>query len=200
AGFDAKSIGLNQHALQTILLSGLDTRYSGAATGGTSGAYGGWLDSFWSADPTASHGSTSGTTVPFATASMLPTLDGLFPFARLGAPLDAPSLHRDTDWSASDAFTWTKGKHSFKFGGDFRFIQNRVSDGGFSRGYIFSGDVGEFTADSETCNAGHVNGVQCANNSFRAPSFDYALNQQPNFNGLFNSYNYSGFAQDSWKV
>ena len=190
ASFNAKSLGLNSPALQTILLSGLDTRYSGAAPG-VAGAYGGWMDSFWS---------TNAASQQVAAAGMLPTLDGVFPFARIGAPLDAPSLHRDTAWSASDGFTWAKGKHSFKFGGDFRFIQNRVTDGGFSRGYIASGDIGQFVADSETCNTGTVAGTPCVGNSFRAPSFDYALNQQPNFNGLFNSYNYSGYGQDTWKV
>ncbi len=193
ANFNAQNLGLKNSSLQTILLSGLDTRYSGAAPG-VQGAYGGWMDSFWSADAGLN---------PTTTTRMLPTLDGLFPFARLGAPLDAPSLHRDTNWSVSDGFTWTKGKHSFKFGGDFRFLQNRVTDGGFSRGYIASGDIGEFDSDSETCNTGTVSGTTCGNGlvkAFNAPSFDYALNQQPNFNGLFNSYNYSGYAQDTWKV
>ena len=195
SNFNATSIGLPGKALQTILLSGLDTRYSGGAPG-VAGAYGGWIDSFWSTG-------AGGTNNPVAQAFMLPTLDGLFPFARLGAPLDAPSLHRDSTWSVSDGFTWVKGTHSFKFGGDFRFIQNRVTDGGFSRGYIASGDIGEFVADSETCNLGQVAGVRCGNGTgkaFTAPSFDYALNQQPNFNGLFNSFNYSGYAQDSWKL
>ncbi|MCU1285957.1 MAG: hypothetical protein JWO13_2307 [Acidobacteriales bacterium] len=194
ASFNAKTIGLNGNALQTILLSGLDTQYSGAAPG-KSGAYGGWLDSFWSTNAGAAPANQ------VATAGMLPTLDGLFPFARIGAPLDAPSLHRDTTWFGSDALSWSHGKHSFKFGGDFRFIQNRVTDGGFSRGYIASGDIGEFTSDSETCNTGKVSGVGCLTNpAFRAPSFDYALNQQPNFNGLFNSFSYAGFGQDQWKL
>src|SRR4051812_18942783 len=92
AAFNATTLGLKNTSLQTILLSGLDPRYSGAAVN-TQGAYGGWMDSFWSADAALN---------PSTTTRMLPTLDGLFPFARLGAPLDAPSLHRDTNWSVSD--------------------------------------------------------------------------------------------------
>src|SRR5207248_102272 len=91
AGFDASTLGFTNKSLQTILLSGLDTRYSGAAPG-MSGAYGGWWDSFWS------------------------------------------------------------------------------------------------------------NSAGANTSAFRAPSFDYALNQQPNFNGLFNAPNYAGYAQDSWKL
>ncbi len=189
AGFDASTLGLTNKSLQTILLSGLDTRYSGAAPG-VSGAFGGWWDSFWS-----NNGATS-----TPTASMQPTLDGRFPFARIGAPLDAPSLHRDTTWAVTDGLSWSRGKHSFKFGGEFRYVQNRVTDGGFSRGYIASQDIGEFTSDSESCNTGTSGGAPCNTPAFRAPSYDYALNQQPNFNALFNAPSFAGYAQDAWKL
>jgi hypothetical protein len=191
AGFDASTLGFTNKSLQTILLSGLDTRYSGAAPG-VSGAYGGWWDSFWS--------NSAGATTSVPTAIMQPTLDGRFPLARLGAPLDTPSLHRDTTWAVTDGLSWSRGRHSFKFGGEFRYLQNRVTDGGFSRGYIASQDVGEFTADSESCNTGLAGGAPCNTPAFRAPSFDYALNQQPNFNGLFNAPNFAGYGQDSWKL
>ena len=78
-------------------------------------------------------------------------------------------------------------------------MQNRVTDGGFSRGYIASQDVGEFTSDSESCNTGLSGGAPCNFRAFETPSFDFALNQQPNFNGLFNASSYAGYGQDSWK-
>lgn len=182
--FDARTLGFASPVMPAIQLSGLDTQYSGAAPG-VAGAFGGWYDSFWATTPT----------VP-----MLPSLDGQFPFARLGAPFSAPSVRRDTTWSAANNLTWTRGnKHSFKFGGDFRFVQNRVNQGGFARGTVVSSNIGEFTSDSATCNTALVGGVPCRQ-AFRAPSFDYALNQQTPFDGLFDSFNYSGYAQDTWKI
>ncbi len=181
-GFDATTIGMASKLLPTISLGGLDTQYSGARPS-VAGAFGGWYDAFWASVPAV---------------GMQPSLDGLFPFARLGAPLSAPGTRRDTNWAVSDNLTWGKGKHSFKFGGDFRYIQNRLDNGGFTRGLIASGNIGEFTSDSETCNASIVGGAAC-NQAFRAPSFDYSLNQQPSFAGLFNSMNFSGYVQDSWR-
>lgn len=181
--FDATSLGLPNAALPTILLSGLDTQYSGARAG-AAGAFGGWFDSFWATTPSV---------------AMLPTLDGIFPFARIGAPLGAPGQRRDTNYAITNGLTWARGTHSFKFGFEFRYQQNRVVNAGFSRGLIASGNIGEFTSDSETCNTALVGGVAC-NQAFRAPSFDYALNQQSDFSGLFNSKNFAGYMQDAWRV
>ncbi len=182
SGFDATTLGLAGKQLPTISLSGLDTQSSGARPG-VAGAFGGWYDAFWATT---------------ASVTMQPSLDGFFPFARLGAPLNAPGFRRDTNWQVADNLTWSRGKHAFKFGSDFRYLQNRLDNGGFSRGLIVSGNIGEFTSDSETCNSALVAGVTC-NQAFRAPSFDYSLNQQPSFAGLFNSQNYSGYIQDSWR-
>jgi hypothetical protein len=191
AGFDATSLGLPTTSLPTIQLSGIDTQYSGAAQG-VAGAIGGWYDSFWNAGYDTQRAANQA-------PAMLPSLDGQFPFARIGAPFSAPSTRRDTTWGFADNVSWNRpgSAHSFKFGGDFRFIQNRVTQGGFARGTIVSSNIGEFTSDSATCNIALVGGNPCGQ-GFRAPSFDYALNQQSPFDGLFDSFNYSGYVQDKW--
>ena len=181
--FDATSLGLPSRAMPTIQLSGLDTQYSGAQPG-IAGAFGGWYDSFWtSSTPT----------------TMLPSLDGQFPIARLGAPFSAPSARRDNTWMAADSFTWSRGKHSYKFGGEYRFIQNRVVNAGFTRGLVASGNIGEFTSDSESCNVALIGGLPCGQ-AFRTPSFDYSLTQQDPFTGLFSSHNFAVYAQDAWRA
>ncbi|MGI9101434.1 MAG: carboxypeptidase regulatory-like domain-containing protein [Terriglobales bacterium] len=186
AGFDPTTLGLPAGPMWTLLLSGLDSRYSGAAPtqgGGAAnfGAYTGWQNAFWS---------TAG-----ATNVMAPTLDGLFPFARLGAPLAAPSGRRDTTVFGTDAFSWTFGRHSLKFGGEYRRLENVSNVGGFSRGLVISGDIGEFVNDSETC-------LNCdaSSNGFVNPSFDYAWRQRASYSGIFTSFAVAGFAQDSWHV
>ena len=45
---------------------------------------------------------------------------GITGLAGLGEESDAPFLNYDTTIQALDNFSWTKGKHAFKFGGEFR--------------------------------------------------------------------------------
>jgi hypothetical protein len=40
--------------------------------------------------------------------------------ARLGAPLSAPSQHRDSTWLIDDNLSWVKGRHTLKIGGNYR--------------------------------------------------------------------------------
>ncbi len=74
-GFDATTLGGGTPAVNyptsdmpTVLLNGIDNRYSGAQPG-VNGAKCAWAD---------------------GSCGMAPTLDYLFPMARLGAPLNAP--------------------------------------------------------------------------------------------------------------
>ncbi|MGH9670994.1 MAG: carboxypeptidase regulatory-like domain-containing protein [Terriglobales bacterium] len=197
AGFDATTLGastctvkgqanlacnLPNSAMPTILLNGLDTQSSGAtpfsgfAGGPVNGAFSGWSDLI---------------------SAMEPSLDYYFPMARLGAPLSAPSARRDTTWSVGDNVSWTKGKHTVKFGAEFRDLSNRVNNGAWSRGFIYSSNIGEFTSDSETCNA------NCSffggGEAFAAPSFDFAQQQAEAYSTRFHSYAFSGYIQDTWR-
>lgn len=189
SSFNATTLGLPNTFMPTIFLAGLDTQYSGAAPG-VAGAFGGWYDAFWA---------------PTVTTPMLPSLDGIFPFARLGAPLSAPSVRRDTTYAGTNNLSWRPGsKHSFKFGIEYRFIQNRGDNAGFSRGIVQSGNIGAFTSDSEGCNTGaatdSTNTTAPCGQAFLRPSFDYALNSGSTYASFFESHNYAGYAQDQWKV
>lgn len=174
--FDATTLGgtvkYPTSEMPTVLLNGIDTRYSGARPG-TDGAFCGWSD--------------------FCTAN--PTLDYLFPMARLGAPLNAPSDRRDTTWSIADNLSWTHGKHGIKLGVDYRHIDNNVGNFALSRGFVYSSNIGEFSADSETCNVGCS-----AQEAWRFPTFDFAQTQATGYAGKFNSYAFSVYGQDSWRV
>ncbi|MGH9521157.1 MAG: hypothetical protein ACRD3E_01345, partial [Terriglobales bacterium] len=178
ATFDPTTIGLPAGSMMTFLLSGLDARYSGARKGVT-GAMTGWYNAFWN---TAS-----------SPNAMAPSLDGLFPFARVGAPLGAPGERRDTTVFASDSVTLSWGRHNIKFGGDYRRLENVSNTSGFARGLVISSNIGEFTSDSETCNDPGCPG-------FTNPSFDYAIRQRSIYGGLFRSYAVAGFVQDAWRL
>lgn len=167
--------------IQTFVISGIDNRLSGA-TPSTPGAVGGWYDSFWqtNADTT------------YSPSPITPSLDGDFPLARIGAPLSAPSAHRDTQWQASDEFTFALGsRHRFTVGADYRYIQNFDYEGGMARGLVVSNNVGEFTSDSESC-------ISCSA-GFLHPSFDYELKQPVGYLGDLRSFAASGFVEDKFQ-
>ena len=180
ANFNGAKVGLPSGPLPTYLLSGLDPQYAGASPG-VNGAVGGWYDAVW---------------FPYFLSSpvIAPSLDGLFPFARLGAPLSAPGKRQDSEGELMDNVVWSKGQHTLRAGVDLRRLQNVFDNSGFSRGMIVSGNVGEFTSDSETC-------VTCyPAAAFSNPSFDYATKEPSPYLTTFHSYAIAGFAQDTWRV
>ena len=186
--FNASNVGLNSGPMPTFLLSGLDPQYAGAKSG-VPGAFGGWFDTFWSS-------SLAG---PYT--EITPSLDGLFPFARVGAPLGSPSQRRDSQGQYVDNLSLNKGRHYFRMGGEFRNLQDIFIVDGFTRGMVVSSDIGEFTSDSATCNveAGFPTSP-CPVSAFSNPSFDYALHQPSPYRGLFNSYVVAGYIQDTWRA
>ncbi len=183
-GFDATTLGvpganLPSSALPTILLNGLDTQYSGA-TPTVNGFFCGWTD---------------------FSCNMLPTLDYRFPMARLGAPLGAPTERADTTLFIADNLSITHGRHGIKLGGEWRHLRNRILNGAYTRGFVYSSNIGEFTSDSFSCNEG------CADpffggvgDAFLAPSFDFAQMQQEDYAGRFDSTAVAAYVQDTYRV
>ena len=186
--FNASNIGLPSGPMPTFALSGLDPQYAGAQPG-VMGGFGGWYDSFWASSLSRPYNQVS------------PSLDGLFPFARIGAPLGTASQRRDSAGQYVDNVSLTKGRHYLRMGGEFRNLQDIFIADGFSRGLVVSSDIGEFTSDSKTCNipAGFPTSF-CPRPAFSSPSFDYALRQPAPYRGLFNSYVAAGYIQDTWRV
>ncbi len=181
ASFDATTLGVSgfnlpSPALPTILLHGIDPQSSGA-TPGFNGAFSGFTDN---------------------AAIMRPTLDYLFPFARLGAPLIAPGSRADTTLFISDSLSITSSRHAIKLGADFRKLRNRVNNGAFSRGFVYSSNIGEFTSDSETCNEDCASFIGA--DSFSRPSFDFAQRQAEDFAGRFDSYAVAAYVQDTYRL
>lgn len=187
-GFDASALGLGSGNLSTFVISGVDTRTTGAAPG-QPGVMGGWFDSFWNA-------CANGTTVCPGAASrtspspITPSLDGQFPLARIGAPLSAPSAHRDSEAFFSDLLDLHLMKRqNLIVGGDYRYQQNFSYQGGLARGIVVSNNIGEFTGDSETC-------ISCELGiAFQHPSFDYELRQPAGYLGDLRSSSFGIFAE-----
>ncbi len=110
----------------------------------------------------------------------------------------ASSLGANRSFQLLDTLTWTKGKHTLKFGADYRYLTGLYTNVFASRRlgrFNFNGSV---SADLLT------NGVVTAYEPFEAfllgiPDSDsIATVIQPNTEAY--SSHYAGFAQDDWKV
>jgi hypothetical protein len=175
--FDATSLGLPNSEMPTFFLNGIDPQSSGAIPG-LSGAY----------------------TLSIDCCNMFPSLSYLFPFARVGAPLGAPSDRKDTTLFAADNLSFSIGKHSVRIGGEFRHLRNEFINDAFRRGFVYSSSIGEFTSGSEDCNEGPCGGFFGGfGSAFTAPSFDFAQFVPDRYEGRFRSWATAGYFQDTWR-
>jgi hypothetical protein len=147
-------------------------------------------------------------------------LSGITSFACANLGDSNGQSRRSGTWSFADNYSWVKGNHTMKFGGDFRYIFNNGYNGFSSRNALsFSGytDFGYkfITLPGVTCQADGKTGCFSnmttyqniastlfgfVSNQYQAQYFDKSGNRTPIDNRLFRQHEYSGFAQDSWKV
>ncbi|MGH9603171.1 MAG: carboxypeptidase regulatory-like domain-containing protein, partial [Terriglobales bacterium] len=180
--FDAGVLGFGRSEMPTFFLNGIDPQSSGqrpdtdGILNNESGAFSLWIDC----------------------CGQFPTLDYLFPFGRLGAPLGAPTERRDTTLFAADNLSVSIGKHSLKLGGEFRHLRNDLLNNAFRRGFVYSSNIGEFTSNSEDCNEACLidfGGFQFSGpgTAFSAPSFDFAQFVPDPYEGRFRSWVTAGY-------
>jgi len=107
-----------------------------------------------------------------------------------------PSLIRNQTWTFSDSMIWTHGKHTWRWGGDFRRIElNTETDSNARGSFIFTG-----LNTSET-----VNGQAVPGTGFDLADFLLGLPQQTSAQFGANNYHFRGnswdlFGQDEWRV
>ena len=116
----------------------------------------------------------------------------------LGEESDAPFLNYDTTIQALDNFSWTKGKHGFKFGGEFRRVRYNQLGGVVTRGR-FNFDQ-RYTQNINLATRSGIAGTG-------APMADFLLGHMNNSEGQigapianFRSNYFALFLQDTWKV
>ncbi len=103
-----------------------------------------------------------------------------------------PSIQRSNITQVFDNLTWTKGKHTFKFGGDIRKMTDHDDN-------VFGNSrLGQFTYDTSS-SVGATIGDPYTEFLLGYPDV-VQLSQvnNPAMNGL--GYSYSVFAQDDWKI
>jgi hypothetical protein len=118
-------------------------------------------------------------------------------FTNFGGIQDTnPLLRRDQTFTFSDTMIWTHGKHTFRWGGDFRRIQQNTETDSNARGsFIFTG-----------LNTSQLaNGLPVTGTGFDFADFLLGLPQQTSVQFGANNYHFRGnswdlFGQDEWKV
>jgi hypothetical protein len=110
-------------------------------------------------------------------------MGGLSPsgVSSIGDSILAPRKQKENIFTESDDLNYTKGRHSFKFGGMFNHYQYGIETHGYDRGIIGFSSVANFMVGSTSTF------------SFTLPTFDDVAKHL--------HFNTMGFyAQDSWKV
>jgi hypothetical protein len=107
-----------------------------------------------------------------------------------------PALQRNQTLTFSDNLIWNHGKHTWRWGGDFRRIElNTETDNNARGSFVFGG----------TNTAQIVNGVPVTNTGFDFADFLLGLPQQTSVQFGANNYHFRGnswdlYAQDEWKL
>ncbi len=104
----------------------------------------------------------------------------------LGPPPGGPTTYADRTFQYQDTFSWTKGHHQLKFGGDVRIVRNDFNFDYYNNGsFDFSLYLGALTGDAL---ADFVGGF--TDNYFQFSNAKYGIRTQ----------SYYFFGQDTYKV
>ena len=114
------------------------------------------------------------------------------------AGLSDPTPHRELDqtYTVSDTFAWNRGKHNWRFGGDYRrILQNFRSAKNSNGAFVFTGFA---TGD-------YASGLLAPDTGFDFADFLIGMPQQTSLQTGTNSYNfransYDLFVQDDWRI
>ena len=118
-------------------------------------------------------------------------------FTNFGGIQDTnPLLQRNQTWTFSDSLILNRGKHTWRWGGDFRRVQLNTETDGVARGsFIFTG--------LNTANV--AGGVAMPDTGFDFADFLLGFSQQNSVQFGENNYHFRGnswdlFVQDEWKI
>jgi hypothetical protein len=119
---------------------------------------------------------------PKGTAPPAISVSGAF---NLGPSPQGPTKIHDVTFQYQDTFSWTRGKHSMKFGGDFRWVQNNFHYDFYNNG---SFDFGSYYTNTGNALADFVGGF--TDNYYQFSSAIYGIR----------AHQLYFFAQDAWKI
>lgn len=117
----------------------------------------------------------------------------------LGNTFQGPQARRDNTWQYSDSVTWIKGRHTFKFGGEYRaYEQNQIFDF-INNGYLaFNGSATQSQLVPVIPGLGGPAeaSVNDFANGYISSFYDQSNSNRQGYRDKF----FSGYAQDDFKV
>jgi hypothetical protein len=119
---------------------------------------------------------------PNGAAPPLVTVSGAF---NLGPSPQGPTKDHDVAFQYQDTFSWTRGRHALKFGGDLRWTESNFHYDFYNNG---SFDFGSYYTNTGNALADFVGGY--TDNYYQTSSAAYGIR----------SHQWYFFAQDAWKV
>lgn len=141
-----------------------------------------------------------------STTEGLPTfiIGGVFPsfapFSQLGANAAAPSNRADNVWSYADNFSLTSGRHTWKFGGEYRHIRLNVDDDALSRGIVgfFSGEFVASSGEPDIASIPRIcpQSLPMFSTNFAGPCGPFGNN----FERVFTTQSVGLYVQDQWRL
>ena len=125
------------------------------------------------------------TVTPDDPAGTAPPLVSIGGGPSLGPSPQGPTKIHDVTFQYQDTFSWTRGKHSLKFGGDLRWIRNNFHYDFYNNG---SFDFGSYYTNTGNSFADFVGGY--TDNYYQFSSAIYGIR----------THELDFFAQDAWKI
>jgi hypothetical protein len=119
---------------------------------------------------------------PNGAAPPLISVSGAF---SLGPSPQGPTKDHDVTFQYQDTFSWTRGKHALKFGGDIRWTESNFQYDFYNNG---SFDFGTYYTNTGNALADFVGGF--TDNYYQFSSANYGIR----------SHQLYFFAQDAWKI
>jgi Carboxypeptidase regulatory-like domain len=130
------------------------------------------------------------------------SVGGIFTTAQFSSPgsnFITPSNRADNVWSFADNVSLNRGRHTWKFGGEFRYIRLNVDNDAFGRGLItlFSAPQAAYFGTSDVASIGRV----CPPT---LPSFATVFSSScsqfgSGFERHFATRSFNGYLQDQWR-
>jgi Carboxypeptidase regulatory-like domain len=131
------------------------------------------------------------------------TVGGIFttaPYSPLGANQATPSNRADNVWSLADSIGMTRGRHNWKFGGEFRLVRLNINNGALGRGLItlFSSPVAAEFGTSDVASIARVcpHTLPSFGTVFAEPCSQFGSGFERNFSANSGA----GYFQDQWRI
>jgi hypothetical protein len=117
--------------------------------------------------------------------------------------LERPAFPDEKRWQYADTVSISRGRHTFKFGGDINYVKDTLNNLRFEGGAYSYNNINDFIIDYTNFRFGLPGTVNCVANTTRFRGKCYTSNYQQGFGNPANELSttdFNFFFQDDWRV